>query len=206
VLDHTHGGVRINRHAYELCVLQQLERALKCKDIWVEGSSAFRHPSRDLPANWEDDGQRVAYYYTLIQPVEVTSFIEALRERLTTALTQFNHDLPRNPSVHLYAPAAAAERRLFAVARLTAQPEPQRLDRIKDLLRQRYGLLDLLDIAVEADRLTGFTRFFTHSGTKEVRSRNALRPLILLDLFAEGTNTGITRVAKANQQHWIWTS
>ena len=44
---------------------------------------------------------------------------------------------------------------------------------------------------IEADRLMGFTQFFSHSGTKEVRSREVLRPLLLLDLFAEGTNTGI---------------
>ena len=54
---------------------------------------------------------------------------------------------------------------------------------------------------MEADRLTGFTQLFTHSGTMEVRSREALRPLPLLDLFAEGTNTGITRAAKANRQY-----
>ena len=62
-------------------------------------------------------------------------------------------------------------------------------------------MLGLLDIFAEADRLTGFTQFFTHSGTKEVRSREALRPLLLLDLFAEGTNTGIKRVANANQSY-----
>ena len=82
-----------------------------------------------------------------------------------------------------------------------AQPEPQSLDRIKDLIGQHYGLLDLLDLFVEADRLTGFTQCFTHSGTKEVRPREALRPLLLLDLFAEGTNTGIKRVARANHQY-----
>jgi hypothetical protein len=89
----------------------------------------------------------------------------------------------------------------LAVSCLTARPEPQSLDRIEDLIGQHCGLLDLLDIFVEADRLTGFTRFFTHSGTKEIRSREALRPLLLLDLFAEGTNTGIKRVAKANHQY-----
>ena len=62
-------------------------------------------------------------------------------------------------------------------------------------------MLDLLDVFVEADRLTNFTHFFTHSGTKEVRSRETLRPLILLGLFAEGTNTGIRRVAKANTRY-----
>jgi TnpA family transposase len=201
VLERKDGTVRLNRQYYELCVLQQLERALKCKEIWVEGSYAFRNPSQDMPANWHHEAQRTTYYRVLPQPVEVTSFLDPLREQLTTALVQFNRDLPRNPSVHLYAPAGHEDRRLFAVARLTAQPEPQSLDRIKALISQRHGLLDLLDIFVEADRLTGFTQFFTHSGTKEVRSREALRPLLLLDLFAEGTNTGIKRVAKANQRY-----
>jgi Tn3 transposase DDE domain/Domain of unknown function (DUF4158) len=201
VLEHKDGKVRIHRQSYELCVLQQLERALKCKESWVEGSYAFRNPSQDLPANWTDDDQRAAYYRVLNQPAEVSSFMEPLRMRLTAALTQLNRDLPRNPSVHLYPPAANDDRRLLAVARLAAQSAPHSLGRIKDLISQRYGLLDLLDIFVEADRLMAFTRFFTHSGTKEVRSREALRPLLLLDLFAEGTNTGIKRVAKANHHY-----
>ena len=201
VLEDKDGSVRIHRRYYELCVLQQLERALKCKEIWVEGSYAFRNPHQDLPTDWHHEAQRVAYYRLLPQPVEVTAFLDPLRDRLSTALTQFNRDLPRNPYVHLYPPPANNDRRLLAVARLMAQPEPQSLDRIKDLIGQHYGLLDLLDLFVEADRLTGFTQCFTHSGTKEVRPREALRPLLLLDLFAEGTNTGIKRVARANHQY-----
>ena len=201
VLEDKDGSVRVHRRYYELCVLQQLERALKCKEIWVEGSYAFRNPHQDLPTDWHHEAQRVAYYRLLPQPVEVTAFLDPLRDRLSTALTQFNRDLPRNPYVHLYPPPANNDRRLLAVARLMAQPEPQSLDRIKDLIGQHYGLLDLLDLFVEADRLTGFTQCFTHSGTKEVRPREALRPLLLLDLFAEGTNTGIKRVARANHQY-----
>jgi hypothetical protein len=36
-------------------------------------------------------------------------------------------------------------------------------------------------------RYGDFTRFFTHSGTREVRSREALGPLLILDLFGEAT-------------------
>src|SRR5262249_10383615 len=165
---HKDGTTRINRQYYELCVLQRLERALKCKEVWVEGAYAFRNPSQDLPANWTEETQRTAYYQTLQQPIEVTSFIDPLRQRLTQALTQFNRALPRNPHVHLSTPAANEARRLFSVAPLIAQPEPQSLDHLKDLISQRYGMLDLLDIILEADRLVDFTRFFTHSGTKEV--------------------------------------
>jgi len=197
-----HGAERkINRHAYELCVLQQLERALKCKEVWVEGSYAFRNPNADLPTEWDNEAKRIEFYRSLHQPLEVSTFLGSLRERLTTALTEFNRDLPGNPHVRLWHPRGNPERGLFAVARLEAQPEPQSLSRIKEAINRRYGMLDLLDVFVEADRLASFSRFFTHSGTKEVRSREALRPLLLLALFAEGTNTGIKRVAKANQQY-----
>lgn len=201
VIEEHEGKVQINRQYYELCVLQRLERALKCKEVWVEGAYTFRNPSEDMPPGWQDEAQRVTYYHVVRQPVTVTSFLDPLHERLTQALVQFNRDLPQNPHVHLTTPAANDERRLFAVDRLTAQPEPPNLDRIKHDLSQRYGILNLLDVFVEAERLVGFTHFFTHSGTKEVRSREALRPLILLDLFAEGTNTGIKRVAAANKHY-----
>jgi hypothetical protein len=201
VLEEQDGTTRINRQYYELCVLRRLERALKCKEIWVEGAYDFRNPSEDMPADWDNDEQRATYYHTLNQPIEVRSFLDPVRDRLTEALTQFNRDLPRNPHAHLTIPAANEDRRLFAVDRLTAQPEPPNVHRVQGLIQQRHDMLDLLDIFVEADRLTDFTRFFTHSGTKEVRSREALRPLLLLDLFAEGTNTGIKRVAKANQRY-----
>jgi TnpA family transposase len=201
VIEAHDGTTRVNRPYYELCVLQRLERAVKCKEIWVEGAYAFRNPSQDLPANWSHEDQRRAYYGTLQHPLEVTSFLDPLRHRLTQALTRLNRDLPRNPHVHLSTPAANEDQRGFAVAPLIAQPEPQRLGHLKDLIGQRYGMLDLLDIVLEADRLVDFTGFFTHAGAKEVRSREALRPLVLLNVFAEGTNTGIKRVANANQRY-----
>jgi hypothetical protein len=46
------------------------------------------------------------------------------------------------------------------------------LGRIEDLLSQRYGMLVLLEIFVQADRLTAFIRFFPLSGTKAVWFRD----------------------------------
>ena len=63
-------------------------------------------------------------------------------------------------------------------------------------------MLELIDILVEADKLVDFTRFFTHSGTKEVRSREVLRPLILLDLFgAEGFDARGRRADGTSASH-----
>ena len=166
VIESTDGNVQINRQYYELCVLRRLERALKCKEVWVEGPIRCAIPARIclLIGNRRNSGPPTIrrFHNRWRSP---PSWI--LRERLTQALTQFNHDLPRNPHVHLTTPAANEDRRLFAVDRLTAQPEPHSLGRIKDLINQRYGMVDLLDIFVEADRLAEFTQFFTHSGPRK---------------------------------------
>jgi len=201
VIEEKDGQQKINRKYYELCVLQKLEQALKCKEVWIEGGDAFRNPSQDMPEQWSEEKQRAAFYATVNQPLEVKPFIDALRARLLMALTKFNQNLPRNPHVRICHPKGQDERGLFAVARLEAQPEPQSIGLIKEAISQRYGMLDLLDVFVEADRLASFTKYFTHSGTKEVRSRQQLRPLIILDLFAEGTNTGVRRVSCANHQY-----
>lgn len=201
VFENVNGQTKVNRRYYELCGLQKLERALKCKEVWVEGASAFRSPREDLPPDWEKEEKRAGYYQSFHQPIEVKSFIDPLRQEMIAVLTTFNRSLPDNPHVKIVFPGKTKERGVFSVAKLKAQPEPQSLGLIKEAIQQRYGMLDLLDVFVEADRLVDFTRFFTHMGTKEIRSREALRPLILLNLFGEGTNMGIKRVANANQKY-----
>jgi TnpA family transposase len=192
---------RVNRRYYERCVLQQLQRALKCKEVWVEGSYAFRNPNEDMPGDWDDEPRRSLHYQALGKPLDAQSFVRALKARLTTALAQFNHVLPQLSHLRIIRPKHKPARGLWALTKLEPPPEPHSLGLIKAAINQRYGILDLLDVFVEADRTVDFTRFFTHSGTKEMRSREALRPLLILDLFAEGTNTGIRRVANANDRY-----
>lgn len=183
VLEQVDGDTKVNRHYYELCVLEQLERALKCKEVWVEGSYAFRNPNDDLPGDWNDERRRALHYRDLGAPLEAHTFVSQLRGRLRTALTEFYRVLPQLSHVRVFRPNQHEERGLWALARLEPQPEPQSLGLIKEKIGARYGMLDLLDVFVEADRLVEFTRFFTHSGTKEMRSRDALRPLLILDLL-----------------------
>ena len=187
---------KVNRKGYELCVLHKLEKALKCKEVWLEGGNTFRNPNDDLPSDWET--KRLHYYETLAQPPKSEKFVSDLKEHLHEALHNFNLNLPRNPHLKIYAPNDTSEKGLVSVGRLEAQDEPQNIEHLKQIIGREYGILDLLDVFVEADNLADFTGSFRHSGTKQIRSREQLRPLILLNLFAEGTNTGIKRIAQAN--------
>jgi hypothetical protein len=189
-------GLRYLKAYYELCVLEKLERALKCKEVWVEGSYDFRNPSEDLPSDWSDEQRRTLHYQTLGKPLDAQAFVQSLRTRMEAALTNFNYVLPELNHLRIFRPRQKDDRGLWALSKLEPQAEPQSLGVKKEKIGSRYGMLDLLDVFVEADRLAGFTRFFTHSGTREVRSREALRPLLILDLFGEATNMGIKQVAK----------
>jgi hypothetical protein len=184
VFEQVAGETKVNRHYYELCVLQKLQRALKCKEVWVEGSHAFRNPSDDLPRDWNEESLRVAHYQRLGQPLEAAVFIDSLKKRMTAALSDFDRRIPALPHVRVYFPNKKSDRGRFWVAKLGPQQKPKNLGVIKGHIGDEYGMLDRLDVFVEADRMVGFSGFFTHSGTKEVRSREQLRPLLLLDLFA----------------------
>ena len=50
--------------------LERLENALKCKEVWVEGSYDFRNPSEDLPSDWSDEQRRTLHYQALGKPLE----------------------------------------------------------------------------------------------------------------------------------------
>ena len=201
VFEQVNAETKINRRYYELCVLEKLERALKCKEVWVEGSYDFRNPSEDLPSDWSDEQRRTLHYQALGKPLDAQAFVRLLRTRMGAALTNFNRVLPELNHLRIFRPRQNDDRGLWALAKLEPQPEPQSLGLIKEKIGGRYGMLDLLDVFVEADRLVDFTRFFTHSGTREVRSREALRPLLILDLFGEATNMGIKQVANANDRY-----
>jgi TnpA family transposase len=200
VLEEIDAEQKVNRKYYEICVLEKLERALKCKEIWVENAQDFRNPNDDLPQDWNNDTTRFRHYETLKQPIEVKSFIDPIKEQMTKALTEFNKQISNSNIVRIITPGRSAKA-LFSVTKLEAQDKPKSLELIKETINRSYGMLDLLDIFAEADRMVDFTSFFTHSGTKEVRSRQQLRPLIILSLFGEGTNLGVKRVAKAQEKY-----
>lgn len=85
---------------YELCVLKAL-KALKCREVWVEGAKAFRNPDEDMPTEWHDIVRREKAYASIKQPLESRVFVNTERQRLTKALTEFNSVLPGNSSVKI---------------------------------------------------------------------------------------------------------
>jgi hypothetical protein len=118
VVEEVKGEPRVNRHYYELCVLEKLERALKCKEVWVEGSYAFHNPREDMPDDWSDEQRRTLHYRDLGTPLDAQSFVGLLKARLTTALAAFSRVLPRLSHVRIFRPRTQEERGLWALTKL----------------------------------------------------------------------------------------
>ncbi len=103
----------------KLCVLEQLERALKCREVWGEGSYAFRNASEDMPRDWSDEPRRLLHYEALGKQ----TFVRVLKVRMVEGLTAFNRILPQLSHVRMFHPKKQEERGLWALANLYPDQE-----------------------------------------------------------------------------------
>jgi hypothetical protein len=115
-------GKRALKHQFEVCVLSKLERALKCKEVWVDGAYRFRNPAADLPADW--DTVRVEHYQKRDLPLEAGPFLDTVRTEMETRLESFNTFLGRKQEgVVAVRRQGRSERGVFYVPPLPKQDE-----------------------------------------------------------------------------------
>ena len=119
------GRPRVNRIAYEICVLQALREQLRCKEVWVEGADRYRDPDRDLPADFES--RRNEHYAALGLPRDARVFVDKVRADMTDALATLDRGMARNPHARIVKRGGGT----ISVAPLERQPEPAGLVALK---------------------------------------------------------------------------
>jgi len=179
---------RINRLSYEICVLQTLQKRLRCKEIWVEEADRYRNPDEDLPGDFEQ--RRTEYYETLDLPLDAETFIARLKQELDEELTALDRAMPRNPGVKILDKGGG----WIKVSPLTPQPEPPNLLALKADVARRWPMTNLLDVLKETDLRIGLTRAFHSPTPREHLDRDELQYRLLLCLYGMGTNAGLKRV------------
>ena len=183
------GITKINRIAYELCVLHELKERLKCKEVWVEGADRYRNPDEDLPSDFEE--KREHYYKLISQPMNPDIFISEVQNRLAAALQSLDENIPHNTNVTI----RNKKKKAIKLTPLKAQPEPQNIAFIKQEINKRWRTVSLLDVLKETDLRINFTRHFQSIGQREIIDQEILRKRLLLNVYSIGTNAGIKRVA-----------
>jgi TnpA family transposase len=177
---------KINRTAYEICMLKTLRDRLRCREIWVVGSRRYRNPEEDLPQDFE--AKRETYYSELGIPLDAKAYTQALRDEMNLSLKTFNNGFPANPKVKIV-PKRDGFR--LSISPSEALPDPENIVLLKHEIVRRWSGTSLLDILKETDLRVNFTQCL-RSGTEQSHMDKAtLQRRLLLSLFGLGTNAGI---------------
>ncbi len=145
---------KFNRLNYEICVLQALQGAIRCREIWVEGAKRYGNPDKDLPQDFE--ARRIEYYQQIGKPLDPEIFISKLERELTEELATLNQSIPNNRHVKIVKKRSGQIKLLPQ----SAQAEPSNLVALKTDIARRWPMASLLDVLKETDIRVGFTKAF----------------------------------------------
>jgi TnpA family transposase len=179
-------SLKINRTAYEICVLKTLRDRLRCREIWIVGSRRYRNPEEDLPQDFE--ARREAYYSELGIPMDAKAFTQAIREEMNRNLKIFNDGVPANPNVKIVAKKDGFR---FSVSPIEKLPDPENIAVLKQEIFKRWSGTSLLDVLKETDLRVNFTQWLRSSTDPSRMDKITLQRRLLLCLFGLGTNAGI---------------
>ncbi|MBB6017157.1 Tn3 family transposase [Deinococcus radiopugnans] len=178
---------KVDRRAYELCVLDELRLALRAGDVWVTGSRKYK----DLDAYLlpQETWQKRLSELSLDLPETFDAFWAATEPRLTEQLREVADLLARGELS-----SVSVQRGRLRIGKVT-RAVPDEVEPIGRRLSARLPRVKITDLLLEVNACTRFTGAFLnlHSG-KEVERHDHLLTAIL----ADGLNLGLTKMAEAS--------
>jgi TnpA family transposase len=191
-------GDAADRDAYVLCILEQLYRALRRRDIFAAPSVRWADPRAQLldGAGWHGVRDEVLAGLGLTGPTDrhlagLTGELDAAWRLLADRLAEAGTDAP----VRLVPDADG--RIKLAVDRLEAIGEPASLTQLRDTVAAMMPRVDLPDLLLEVHGWTGFLDEYSHAGGLGPRMDDLPVSVAAL-LVAEACNVGLTPVTDPN--------
>jgi len=185
-------AAKINCFYYEIAVLEETLKQLKCKKIWIEGAHRYRNPDDDLPKDFDE---RREYYYKMMGlPLDPEDFIRPLKEQLTKSLKELNDSILSNKKVKIIDKKGGR----IKISPYEPQADPPNIKKLHLAIRKKWPNLNLIDILKETDFQVGFTDKMHTVASREKLSKNKIQKRLLLALYAIGSNTGLKRMSAAN--------
>ncbi len=185
------GDYRVKKHFFELCVLEKLEKLIKCKEIYVENALEHRNPVSDLPKDWEDN--REAHYKKINTPLSSSNFVSGVKNDLSQSLYYSDIYFSKKREVFIFH-NNRVERGFFRVPKIKKQEESKIISDIKDIVKDEYKTIDLLDVLIEADKTIDFSRFFSSHAQRQILKDNEIKERLLLNIFSLATNVELKRI------------
>ncbi len=182
---------RVDRHAWELCVLFELRGALRAANVWLDGSRRYADPETYLlaPAAWPALRDQVCAELDL--PRTGAERLAEYEAELHARLRDLDQGLPANQGVRV-------DGGRLVVTPLKAEELDGRVGQIAGLVAGRLPAVELADLLIEVDRETGFSDHLTHAGGATSRSKD-LKAHLYAAIVAQATNLGLTTMAEITE-------
>ncbi len=192
------GGV--DRDAYAVCVLEQLHKALRVRDVYAAPSHRWADPRARLldGENWDQIRPKVLDGLGLAAPVEehLRSAVSVL-DAAWTQMADRLHEAGPQASVRIV-PGTGGRARL-SVERLAALDASTSVEELRALTAAMLPRIDLSDLLLEVHAWTGFLDAYVHVSGSASRM-NDLPISVAALLIAEACNVGLVPVTDPNNE------
>lgn len=188
----------VDRDAYVVCVLEQLFRALKRRDIFASPSHRWSDPRARLlqGKGWEAVREDVLAGLSLDENAEqhlreLIEVLDATWRQMAERLEEAGADAKISIEVQ---PNGRAK---LNVEKLHALGEPKSLKWLRETVEKMLPKIDLPDLLFEVHSWTGFLDAFVHLGDGRTRMKDLTTSVVAL-LVSEACNIGMTPVINPN--------
>ena len=190
----------VDRDAYVLCVLEQLYKALRVRDVFATCSHRWGDPRARLldgPA-WEAVRPRILDGLGLDMPVQahlrnLVTVLDATWAQMADRLAEAGEE-----STVRIVPDTGGRTRL-SVDRLDALDIPENLVELRAETAAMLPRVDLPELLLEVHAWTGFLNAYVHVSGADARMKDLPISVAAL-LIAEGCNVGLTPVTDPGQE------
>ena len=174
-------------HAYTFCVLDELQTALKRRDVFVPQSWRYADPRAGLLDGAEWEATRPIICRTLGLTADPTPTLNALSAELDRTYRAVAARLPDNPAVRF---ETVGDKNELILSPFDKLDEPASLIDLRKKVASMLPRVDLPELILEIAARTGFTDAFTHISERTARATD-LHISLCAVLMAEACNTGI---------------
>jgi TnpA family transposase len=182
---------QVDRRAYTLCVLEQLQEALRRRDIFALGSERWGDPRAKLLSGSAWEQARAPICRVLEKPAEPAEELERLAQGLEDSYRQVQTRLPTNAAL------ALGESGQLVLSPLDRVPEPLSLVSLRQKTRSLLPRVDLPELLLEMNLRTGFARAFDHQSERGGRVADLELSLCAV-LVAQACNVGLEPLVQAH--------
>ncbi|CAE6861780.1 Tn3 family transposase ISXc4 [Paraburkholderia aspalathi] len=184
----------VDFHAYTFCVLEELQIALKRRDVFVAPSWRYADPRAGLLDGAEWEATRPIICRTLGLSADPAPTLTALATELDRTYRAVAARLPDNQAVRF---DMAGDKHELVLSPLDKLDEPVSLLELRKKVAGMLPRVDLPELILEIASRTGFTHAFTHISERTARATD-LHISLCAVLMAEACNTGLEPLVRAD--------